>query len=132
MVEKPVDIGALTSELVRRMNEDNRRIRLLEQRMDRIDNTVSGLEDNVLAQLDDLKFSIEKLNSETQRIGERITGIENEMNKLKKDLEKTATKTDIKQIETFIDIINPITSKFVTKGELETALEETAIRAKKA
>lgn len=132
MVEKPVDIGALTSELVRRMNEDNRRIRLLEQRMDRIDNTVSGLEDNILAQLDDLKFSIEKLNSETQRIGERITGIENEMNKLKKDLEKTATKTDIKQIETFIDIINPITSKFVTKDELETALEETAIRAKKA
>jgi len=132
MAEKPVDIGAFTSELVRRMNEDSRRIRLLEQKMDRIDNAVSGLGDNVLAQLDNLKFSIEKLNSEIQRIGERITGMENEMNKVKKDLDKTATKTEIKQIETFIDVVNPITSKFVTKDEMERMLEETAMRAKKA
>ncbi len=132
MVEKAVNIEVLTSELVRRMNEDGRRIRLLEQRMDRIDNTVSGLEDNVLAQLDNLKFSIEKLNSEILRIGERMTGMENETNKLKKDLDKTATKTEIKQIETFIDVVNPITSKFVTKDEMERMLEEMATKPKKA
>ena len=132
MAEKPVDMGVLTSELVRRMNEDNRRIRLLEQRMDRIDNTVSGLEDNVLAQLDDLKFSIEKLNSEFLRIGERITGMENKINKLEKDLDKAATKTEMKQIETFIDVVNPITSRFVTKDEMGRALEEIVTRAKKA
>jgi chromosome segregation ATPase len=132
MVEKPVNIEVLTSELVRRMNDDTRRIRLLEQRMDRIDNTVSGLEDNVLAQLDNLKFSIEKLNSEVLRIGERITGIENEMNKVKKDLDKTATKTEMKQIETFIDVVNPITSKFVTKDEMGRMLEEMATKPKKA
>jgi predicted RNase H-like nuclease (RuvC/YqgF family) len=132
MVEKAVSIEVLTSELVKRMNEDSRRIRLLEQRMDRIDNTVSGLEDNILAQLDNLKFSIEKLNSEILRIGERITGMENEMNKLKKDLDKTATKTEIKQIETFIDVVNPITSKFVTKDEMERVLEEMTTKPKKA
>lgn len=132
MVEKPVNIEVLTSELVRRMNEDTRRIRLLEQRMDRIDNTVSGLEDNVLAQLDNLKFSIEKLNSEILRIGERMTGMENETNRLKKDLDKTATKTEMKQIETFIDVVNPITSKFVTKDEMERMLEEMATKPKKA
>lgn len=132
MVENPVNIEVLTSELVRRMNEDTRRIRLLEQRMDRVDNTVSGLGDNVLAQLDNLKFSIEKLNSEALRIGERISGMENEINKLKKDLDKTATKIEMKQIETFIDVVNPITSKFVTKDEMERVLEEMATRPKKA
>jgi len=100
--------------------------------MDRVDNTVSGLGDNVLAQLDNLKFSIEKLNSEALRIGERISGMENEINKLKKDLDKTATKIEMKQIETFIDVVNPITSKFVTKDEMERVLEEMATRPKKA
>lgn len=132
MAEKEADIKVVTSELVKRINESGRRIRLFEQRMDRIDNSVSGLGDNALAQLDDLKFLIEKLNSEIVRIGERLSGMEDEIGRLKKDLDKTATKIELKQIETFIDVVNPITSKFVTKDEMERELEERMIKIRKA
>jgi hypothetical protein len=41
-----------------------------------------------------------------------------------KELSKTALKSDVKKIETFIDVVNPITAKFVTRDELDRLLEE--------
>ncbi len=132
MVERPVDLKIVASELVKRVNEDSRRIRLLEQRIDRVDNAASGLEDNTLSELGNLKILIEKLSGEIMRMGEKLTIIENDISKLRRDLDKTATKAEIKKLEIFIDLLNPITSKFVTKDEMERMLEETMAKPKKA
>jgi len=132
MAEKGEDVRVVTSEILRRVNEDNRRIRLLEQRMDRMDDSVGGLEDNVLSELDELKIGIERLSDKILKIGEKLKGIEDEIEKMRKDLGKTATKSEVKQLETFVNIVNPITSKFVTKEELERIMEERIRTPKRA
>lgn len=132
MAEKAADIKLVTSEILRRVNEESRRIRLLEQRMDRVDNSVSGMQENVLAQLDDLKLGIERLSDKILKVSERLNGMDVEIDKVNKGLNKTATKSEVKQLETFVDVVNPITSKFVTLEQLERILEEKGVKPKRA
>lgn len=123
MVEKEEEIKAITSELVRRINEDGRRIRLLEQRLEGVDESVSNMEENAISQMDDLKVGIERVVNKIMNIIEKLNGIETEISNIDKKLNKAATKAELKQLETFVNILNPITSKFVTKDELERRLE---------
>jgi hypothetical protein len=123
MVEKEEEIKVITSELVRRINEDGRRIRLLEQRLEAIDESVTNVEETTLSQMDDLKIGIERVVNKIMNILEKLNGIENEITNIDKKLNKSATKAELKQLETFVDVLNPIKSKFVTKDEMERMLE---------
>ncbi len=122
--KKPSRVRGVINEIVRRLNEDVRRIRDLETRMDRMDSTISTLEETVLNQLNDLKIDFEKVVNKINSVAERLSQIENEIVRLNKELSKAATKADVKKIETYVEILNPITSKFVTREELERLLEE--------
>jgi len=122
--KKPSRVRGVINEIVRRLNEDVRRIRDLETRMDRMDSTISTLEETVLNQLNDLKIDFEKVVNKINSVAERLNQIENEIVRLNKELNKAATKADVKKIETYVEILNPITSKFVTREELERLLEE--------
>lgn len=122
--------AAITSELVKRINEDTRRIRIIEQRIDRVENSINALEDNYLTQFNDLKLSLEKLGNKMVSISEKLVDIESEMLRLNKELAKTATKREIKQMETFIDLINPVTAKFMTRDEMENFVTDLLKRKK--
>lgn len=122
--EKATDIKVLTTELVKRMNEDMRRIRILEERFDRIESRMRTIEETVLDQMESLRVNVERISEKIANISERFKGIDNEIVRINKELGKTATKSEIKSLETFIDILNPITSRFVTRDEMERALEE--------
>jgi len=123
-----VDIAAVTNEIVKRLNEHSRRIKLMEQEIERIENKVGGIDEVVLAKLSDIKVGLEKMSQEISSTSERLNVIESEILRVNKGLEKAALKSDVKKIETFIDIVNPVTAKFVTKDELERALEERVKR----
>ncbi|MEM2146529.1 MAG: hypothetical protein QW279_14300 [Candidatus Jordarchaeaceae archaeon] len=132
MAEKATDIKIVTTEILRRVNEESRRVRILEQRMDRIYDSVNTLEENIISQLDDLKIGIERLSDKILKISERLNIIENEIDKVNKGLGKAATKSELKQLEAFINVVNPITSKFLTKEQLERILEERGLTLKRA
>lgn len=125
--EKPAeDAKAFANEVIRRVNEDARRIRNMEQRIDKLEDSLSTLEENVLTQTGDLKISLERISQKIGTISEKLSAMESEIMKVNKGLTKAATKSEVKQLETFIDIVNPITSKFVTKDELGRALKESS------
>jgi len=100
--------------------------------MDRIYDSTNNLQENVISQLNDLKLGIERLGDKVLKLSERLSGIESEIDKVNKGLNKAATKAEVKQIETFMNIVNPITSKFITKEELERMLEERSRLPKRA
>ncbi len=122
----------LTAELVKRINEDTRRIRIIEQRVDRLESSIESVQENTLTQLNDLKLSLEKISDKIVSVSEKLINIEGEILRLSKELSRTATKRELKQMETFIDLINPITAKFTTKDEVEKMIENKIPRIKKA
>lgn len=130
--ERHDDTKALISELIKRVNEDTRRIRIIEQRIDRIESSVSSIQEDSLNQINELKLSLEKMTNKLSSISEKLANIESEILRLSKELSKTATKRELKQMETFIDLINPITAKFVTRDEMEKFVNEKIPKNKKA
>ncbi|MFH0711007.1 MAG: hypothetical protein V1944_00345 [Candidatus Aenigmatarchaeota archaeon] len=123
--EKPgAEMGAISNELVRRLNENSRRLRIMEQKLDKLETSMDLLEENTLNRMNDMKIGLERISAKISAVGDKLVGIETDMMRINKELGKAATKSEVKQIETFIDLVNPITAKFVTKDELERAFED--------
>ncbi|TAL48213.1 hypothetical protein EPN87_01065 [archaeon] len=118
------DIRVLASELVKRMNEDGRRLRMLEQRVDKIENNINGVQNSVMLQAEDLKIGLNKIADKLTAISDRMTQMEASIARMDKELHKSATKAELKQVESFIDLVNPITAKFVTREEMDRALSD--------
>ena len=127
MAEKD-EMRAALSEMVRRLNENERRIRTLEQGLERMETSFSTLEERLLMQLDDLRISLERIGNKITDLAGKFTETETNISRLTKELGKTASKAEMKQLTTYLDIVNPITSKFVTKDELERALDQKIAR----
>ena len=125
-IERTGDIKVVATELVKRMNEDIRRIRVLEGRVDRIENRIERVENTTLDQLEDMRIKLEHILQKMTKVSERLNAVDDEIVSMNKRIGKTASKADIKSLETFIDVLNPITSRFVTKDELERAMERRA------
>lgn len=117
-------MGAVSSELARRLNENSRRLRIMEQKLDKLETSMDLLEENTLNQMNDMKIGLERISAKISAVGDKLAGIDNEILRITKEMGKTATKAEVRQLETFIDLVNPITSKFVTKDELERAFED--------
>ena len=122
--EKPEDSRAVVTELVKRLNESGRRIRSLEQRTDRVENRIGEMEETVLERMNSLTIELERIGQKIVAATQQLNNLNNEILRINRELGKTATKQEIKEVETFIDLVNPITAKFVTKDELDRRLEE--------
>ncbi len=121
----------LTGEVIKRVNDSERRVRIIEQRIDRLENSIGALQDNSLTQINDLKLTLEKITNKLSSINEKLMGIETEILRVSKEISKSATKRELKQIETFMELTNPVTAKFVTRDEMETAFENRLAKFKK-
>ena len=119
-----VDTSMMTNEMVRRLNEDSRRIKGVEQRLDRMEQQLETLESSALTKMEDIKINLEKMAAKLTLIADRMNGIESDIARMNKEIGKTATKAELKEIETFIDLVNPITAKFVTKDEMQREFDE--------
>jgi chromosome segregation ATPase len=123
-MEKEKDVKILAVEISRRMNESERRIRYLEQRVERTESSLRRLEEDLTSGINSLKFNLEALSEKISKLKEKIENIGVELSKISEQLKRFATKAEVKQIETFMELISPVTSKFVTRDELERALEK--------
>jgi glyceraldehyde-3-phosphate dehydrogenase/erythrose-4-phosphate dehydrogenase len=125
MVEtRPSDIRILTSELVKRINDETRRIRLAEQRLDRFEVAMDNLENTMSAYAAEMKSLIENINKNIKTLSDRIALTESAIGRIEKELAKRATKMELKQIESYMNLMSPITSNFVTKEEMQRAIED--------
>lgn len=124
MAEKTSDIRILTSELVKRLNEDTRRIRALEQRMERFELGLSALEQDFDTQMQEVRKTTEQIVENLRGVSEKITLFENEFQRVRKELDKRATKLEVKEMENYFSLVSPITTKIETKETEETENEK--------
>jgi 3-methyladenine DNA glycosylase/8-oxoguanine DNA glycosylase len=120
--QKPEEIKALTTEMLRRINVNTGRIRAVERRLERTDMSLTSLKDTFLSHAEEFKVGLEKIDDKLSSVAQRLTTIEDELVKITKQLGRTATKVELSKLEKFVDLFGPLTTKFVTREELERAL----------
>ncbi len=123
-LEKKTSIDYAITELMRRVNDDTKRLRLLEQRSAAVDSRLASLEETLLEQFKKVNQAFEKSSQRIDEIDNRLAKVEDDTKKLIKQMERVASKTELGEIQGFIDLINPMKSNFITKPEVERMLEE--------
>ncbi|MCS7134919.1 MAG: hypothetical protein NZ893_00565 [Candidatus Aenigmarchaeota archaeon] len=111
------------TETVRRINDNTRRIRVIEQRLDVIDSRIKGIEEKMIDELQTLKVTFDRLYEQVRELSMEVKNMRGSLLKFEQALEKAAKKSELKEIQSLLDLYNPIKSKFVTRDELERILE---------
>lgn len=118
----------LANELVKRANDETRRTRLLEQRVDRFETEINRIETMINAQTGEFKSQLEVIATGIKALSEKMAVMENAISRIEKELTKRATKGEVKQMESYINLMSPIASRFVTKEEMDRAIEEKIVK----
>lgn len=111
-------------EIVNRINDNTRRVRVLEERFRNIESRLINIEKLIL---DNQKQFIEttgQLSKDVMSLRDRMANSEVDVQNFKRDMKKLVTKTEIKELENYLSLINPILTKFVTRKEIEELLAQ--------
>ena len=93
------------------------RARVLEIKFD-------AVEEEILETKENMKRVFEKERQANKDLNTIVMKLENEITKIKKILEKTVRKTELDELENYVELLSPIKSQFVTKKEVEEIVEE--------
>lgn len=118
------DMAAINVELVRRIDTNTRRIRTIEQRLDIVERRMGAIEEKIIDEIDRLRRGFEQISMDTKKISKNLIEIRKEMLNMNKDLDKAAKKSEVKELESLLEIYNPIKSSFVTREEVKNLIDE--------
>ena len=119
----PQNFAPINAEVVRSTNDNTRRIRVLEQNLESSRNRISSLEERMIDEMGDIKKWMDQLSIDAKEISKALKNIRAEMLRINKELEKTARKSEVKELESLMDLYSPIKSHFVTRDEVARILE---------
>lgn len=118
------DIQIVLNELVRRADETARRLRMLEGRSEVVESRISSIQDTIIRTSKENRGELSELSTTVKRFESELLRLNNELSKISKNLDKFAKKSEVKAVENTISLLNPITSEFVTRDEVERLIQE--------
>ena len=116
-------LRTIIRELVERTNTDAGRIRILEQESDIVKSRTDSVEQAMIGQKKATDKALIDLDKRIEKMNKRTVQIESTLKELIKEIKKLATTSKISELETLVDIYNPLKSQFITKEEAERMIE---------
>ncbi len=114
----------ISGELIKRLNDNTRRIRTLEELNRLLENKNDSLEARTLENQEEMRKKFQDIEEKLKDLNIRLMKIENETQKIRKSLEKVVTKPELEELKNFIDLINPIKMEFITRKEVEEMIKK--------
>ena len=113
----------ILQELVRRSNEETRRMRNIEQRLDALEDKLNVLVEGTNERNKRMNTKIADIEVTLKNMSNDLANANANIERITKSMAKFAQKRDLKEIERMLDLISPIREEFVTKHELEEELK---------
>ncbi|MBI5061260.1 MAG: hypothetical protein HZB67_03020 [Candidatus Aenigmarchaeota archaeon] len=120
-------VSLILQELVRRSNEESRRLRSVEQRLFAMESRLQSVETSVAAYTRKTNEKLATFEASIKMQDEIAAKIKTAMEKLSKQTDKYARKSEIKEIEKMFDLVSPAVQQFATRKELEELKRRIAI-----
>jgi len=122
--KEAADVQTFSNEVVKIMSTNTRRIRSLEQRLDAIEMRIGGIEEKIINEIEGIKKDFEEISTDIKSIINNLSELRNEILRINKTIDKTARKSEVKELESLLDLYSPIKSKFATRDEVERMIDE--------
>lgn len=117
---KDDQVQVILQELVRRANEDSRRLRAIEQKLQAMENRVISIEDSSLDKTKKNNQKFAEIEINTRNANDEMLKLKTSMERFARQINSFARRKDVKEIEKMFELLNPIREEFVTKEELES------------
>lgn len=85
---------------------------------------VGSLDESLLNKYQDLESQIQDLEDEVGGLRDRIANLEVDIKEINREKRKFVTETEIGEIESYMELMNPINSNFATKKQVEELIKE--------
>ena len=117
-------MNVMLNSLVNRVNDNSKRIRELEESIRNLKEQLNSLQSESLKQKKTIIENETSTKNSTKQILDRLANLEVDIDKVNREIKDLITRREFKEIENYLELINPITSKFVTKKEVEELIQE--------
>lgn len=114
----------MINQVVDRVNDFNRRVRDLEEKIRNLTARVNTLDDTIMSKTEDLQSDIDQVENDITQVRDRIANLEIDVKELKKQDQKYVSQKEIAEIESYIDLMDPLNSHFTTKTEVKDIIDE--------
>lgn len=118
------EAGSILNEVSNRLNDNTRRIRVLEERLRNLDTRVNTAEQTEILDKNQVVKDIQGIQDELRIVRDRIANMDVDLQAIHREMKKAVAHSELKEMQNYIDLMNPILTKFVTKKELEEMIEE--------
>ena len=113
----------ILQELVRRSNDETRRLREIESRLQNVEERATYLENTNIEKTKKLNERLADMELMIRGLNDEIAKLENALERINKQVGKFARKRDVREIEKMFDLLSPVKQEFVTRHELEQIKE---------
>ena len=103
----PDNYNLIIQELVRRSNEETRRLRSIEQRLDAMEDKLSVLSENSNDRMKKMAARQADTEANLTNIANEVTNLRLNLEKIIKQMPKYAQKRDLKELEQMINLLGP-------------------------
>ncbi|RLG14636.1 MAG: hypothetical protein DRN66_01450 [Candidatus Nanohalarchaeota archaeon] len=115
----------IRNELIKRQNDNIRRIRMLEEVIRNIDLRINSIEQRYLEETKKIYAKLKENDEKLKEFKIQHQTLEFQQDSFKKAAKKYATQNDLSQIKNYIELISPMLSKYVTKKEIQYYIEKS-------
>ena len=117
-------MNVMLNNVVNRVNDNSKRIRELEENIRNLKEQLNSLQTESIKQKKNIIDDETSTKHATKQILDRLANLEVDIDKINREIKEMISRREMKEIENYLDLINPITSKFVTKKEVEELIQE--------
>ena len=121
----------IVSEMIGKINDNIRRLRVIEQKMNSLDIRTNSIEQNILSQNKNMQKMFRERDAKITAMEDRVFKMETMMKEMVKQMKMMATKSNIDELKTMVEIFNPIRSSFTTKEDVENIITERLMESGK-
>ena len=107
----------IINEIVGRVNDNTKRLRLLEQRERLLTSRIGSLDVSMAQKVKDIDGSITELDTKLTANAEALASLDNRVKEVIKQLKFLANRTEIKKIEEKLKILEPLLMQVASSGE---------------
>ena len=117
--KRPSNLRLIINQLVERVNNDAKRIRVLEQRNGVIESRLNSIEQTLTGNYKEFIKVMKLQEKSIAGLGDKIMETERKISEIVRQFRRVATKAEVKTLQNLLEIYNPIKSNFVTREEFK-------------
>ena len=116
--------NTILNQLSRGLNDNIRRIRILEEKFDNTEGRLNTVEKRLMDDFQQATKSFAEIKQDLRKMSDRFANIEVDIRKLNTQTKKMISRKELIELQEYVNLMNPLTSKYITRKEAEELIRD--------